>query len=94
MRPVECHGPFREIPPAPLFAALVRQARRRRSLGVRATIYPNPQLPENIAGRLRRLGIACKRRQQTVLVYTKQRDLASPDRWRFSDDMRIAFHNA
>jgi hypothetical protein len=69
----------------PVLCALVREARRRKSLGVRWAVYRNGGFPERFLKKLHRLGLVCARRTRTVSIYTRCGDLASAERWQFSD---------
>jgi hypothetical protein len=73
------------VPLFPLVCGLVREARRKKSLGVRWALYRNGGFPKGLLGRLRRLGLVCARRTRMVSVSTRSSDLASAERWQFSD---------
>lgn len=68
-----------------LVAALVRQARRCGSLGVRWAVYDHPSLSGRFIRKLRSLGLICARHKRLICMYTKDRDSASAAQWQFSD---------
>ena len=73
------------LPAFPLLWSLVREARRRKSVGIRWAVYRNQGFPERFLRRLRRLGVVCAKRTRMVSIYSQDKDLASANWWQFSD---------
>lgn len=70
-----------------LIAQLAELARRDNALGVRWAVYGTDASAVAISNRLRKFGFLCAPRTRTVLLYSKEKEFLSPERWKLNDAM-------
>jgi hypothetical protein len=77
----------REVSARPLIAALLREARPEKALGVRWALYEKDAVSLEILKRLRRMGFVCAQRIRTVMVHKKDPQFLSPSAWKMNDSL-------
>lgn len=70
-----------------LIAKLVQMAREENALGVRWAVYGSGKVSTALSRRLRGLGFLCAQRERAVLIYSKEQDFHSVDKWKLTDAM-------
>ena len=70
-----------------VIARLVEMARAESALGVRWAVYGNSEAARALVGRLRRFGFLCAPRMRSLLVYSKDQDYLSAEKWKLTDAM-------
>jgi hypothetical protein len=70
-----------------LIAKLVRMAREQNALGVRWGVYGCDNVSASLSRRLRGFGFLCAQRSRSVLIYSKEQEFLSADKWKLRDAM-------
>lgn len=68
-----------------VIARLVEMAQAERALGVRWAVYGNSEEARPLVGRLRKFGFLCVPRTRALLVYSRDPDYLSAQKWKLTD---------
>jgi hypothetical protein len=69
------------------FAALLRQAKREKALGVRWALYENDGPARAILNRARRMGFVTVKRVRVVMVHKREPEFLTAATWRINDSL-------
>jgi hypothetical protein len=70
-----------------LITKLVEMAQEENALGVRWAVYGSDEAATALARRLRTFGFLCGQRTRALLLYSKEQDFLTADKWKFTDAM-------
>jgi hypothetical protein len=71
----------------PLFAALVREARKGKAVGVRWAVYDGDPAAKSLVKQMKRAGFLCARRNRIVMIHKKDEKYLDPALWRINDSL-------
>jgi len=74
-------------PTGQLVARLIETAEKQRALGIRWAVYGDDEAARNLSRRIRKFGFLCARRARTLLIFSKEPELLSADRWDIADGL-------
>lgn len=76
-----------EQPTSQVIAKLVEIAEKEKALGVRWAVYGDSKAANDLARRIRKFGFLCARRMRTLLIFSKEQEFLSADKWNLTDAM-------
>jgi len=74
-------------PTGQLVARLIETAQKQMALGIRWAVYGDDEAARNLSRRIRKFGFLCARRARTLLIFSKEPELLSADRWDIADGL-------
>ena len=69
----------------PLFAALVREAKKDGAMGVRWAVYDGDAVAHRLVKQMKAVGFLCARRKRIVMIHKKHEQYLDPSLWRIND---------
>jgi hypothetical protein len=66
---------------------LVELARNQNAIGVRWAVYGDDERIRDVARRMRKFGFICVGRTRRLLIFSKEQEFLSADKWHLTDAM-------